>query len=833
MNGENPKLTVLRAEIRDLRAEADTARMELSSLLDQVASIKAGAASLQAVFDERTAEIERLRDLLDLREAEGTELRHAAEQRESRAALRSTEARIAALVVKAAQLGAAVALCAEELDEQQAAHEAAERDRERLRSAIKGRDDRIRQLLTELGTMRGALGTARLKSPLTTEPEAAQDLWARVSGIALRVSGEPEVSVIIRMRGQVENVVRCLASIAQCAPSTSIEVIVSDEASSNPLVSVLTQVEGLRLLRNENKFEFAKNCNGAAALARGCYLLFLDADTEATAGWLDALLDVVRAHNDAAIVGSKRLYADGGLQEAGGIVWRDGSTSKYGWLDDPSLPQYNYVRETDYVSGGSMLIDAPFFRSVGGFDDYYLPASCEDADLAFKARAAGRKVYYQPASVIVHQEGIGHDTDLSRGIKTYQAANQEKFCDRWKGVLEREHFPTLEHVFTARERSRERPCMLVIDHYVPQPDKDAGSRSMVHFMQLYLQMGINVKFWPQNLRYDPEFVPRMQQLGIETFHGSGYEGRFNQWMLENGRYVDYVFLSRPYVAAEYIEAIRAHCDAKILYYGHDIHYLRIREQMKVEPGDGSLSEKEAYFAELEERVWRLVDVIYYPSQDETEHVRKWLDDHGVNRVARTIPALGFESFPAAPAANLNERHGIIFVAGFKHPPNLDAAKWLVSEILPLIHARRPEVRLWLIGSNPPPEIIALESAHVRVTGFVSDEKLARFYSQARLAVAPLRYGAGVKGKVVEAMCYGVPIVTTTTGAQGLRYASDALVICDGPESFSQSVITLVEDDAAWRSMSARALTVAHDRFSAAAMREVLMKDVFTSKPAVV
>jgi glycosyltransferase involved in cell wall biosynthesis len=216
---------------------------------------------------------------------------------------------------------------------------------------------------------------------------------------------------------------------------------------------------------------------------------------------------------------------------------------------------------------------------------------------------------------------------------------------------------------------------------------------------------------------------------------------------------------------------------------------------------------------LERQVWRAVDVVLYPSEDEAEAVRAL--EPGVR--AFSVPAYAFPP-PPPPHAPPPASAGLIFVAGFAHPPNVDAAGWLVRDILPLLRAERPDLTLALIGSNPTPEVRALAGPGIEVTGFVPDHELARRYAAARVAVCPLRFGAGVKLKVIEAMHHGVPLVTTPAGAQGLAGLDAVCDVRAEPDAFAAAVLRLLDDDAAWITRAAAQSAFVAARFSPAAVQ---------------
>jgi GT2 family glycosyltransferase len=630
-------------------------------------------------------------------------------------------------------------------------------------------------------------------------------------------SGNPEVTIVIPCYGHVDYTLRCLASIAAHPPRATIEIIVAEDASADPAIVALRRVDKIILRENDGNFGFLRTCNAAAATARGEYLFLLNNDTEVTAGAIDALLALARARPDAGIIGSKLVYPDGRLQEAGGIVWNDFSVWNFGRYEDPARPRYNYVREVDYCSAAAVLIPRAIWTLLGGFDEAFAPAYCEDSDLAFRVRRAGLRVLYQPRSVVVHHERVSHGEDGDTGTRALIARNDAILRERWGETIARDHFARGRHLIRALDRARDRKIVLIIDHYVPEPDRDAGSRTIFSFMQCFQRNGWLVKFWPLDLRSRGIYSETLQEAGIEVIHGPGAPD-LRDWLRKNGPDIDAVLISRPNVAEQTLPALLDWVSAPFLYYGHDLHFRRMLIEARTR-GDHDLADQGAQMERRERAIWRQVDCVLYPADDEIAVVRELEPD------VRARAVLPYCFTEIASRADPVAAPVLMFVAGFAHTPNIDAAFWLLRDLMPLIWAALPKARLVLAGSNPTDEIQALGGDRVEVTGSLSDEELAARYSAARVAVVPLRIGAGVKLKVVEALAAGLPLVTTPIGAQGLPGLADIVPVSGDADEFARAALRLLRDDAAWRAQSAAQAGYAERHFRPDAMDRSLIRAV--------
>ncbi|MBS0212631.1 MAG: glycosyltransferase [Proteobacteria bacterium] len=628
---------------------------------------------------------------------------------------------------------------------------------------------------------------------------------------AVPCADAPVASVVIPVHDHFAHTLACLRALAACGDATPFEIILVDDASTDETGLRANGVEGLRVVRLRSNQGFIAACNAGAALAHGDYLVFLNNDTAVQPGWLDALIGTFADHPSAGIVGAKLVYPDGRLQEAGAIVFADGSAWNCGRFEDPRAPAWNHVREVDYCSGAAIAIARELFAQLEGFDTHYTPAYYEDTDLAMRVRAFGLRVLYQPASVVVHHEGISSGTDVALGTKAYQRVNWRKFTTRWAQTLADHPAPGTDIRLACEHRAQHR--VLVIDACTPTPDHDSGSLRMFNLLGLLREEGCAVAFFADNRAHAGIRTQALQQLGVQVWC-KPWMGGAAGWFKRHGRLFDTIIASRHEVAASYLRLARRHApQARFVFDTVDLHFLREQREAEIS-GSAVLRKKARRTRESELKLVRAADTTLVVSDYERDLLQRELSG------ARIELLSNIHRVPAE-RARFDERSGVVFVGSYRHPPNVDAALWLAREIWPLVRTQREDIDLHLVGPWPPPDVLALGKLPcVQVHGHIPD--LDAFLDGCRVGVAPLRYGAGVKGKLNHAMARGQPVVATPVAIEGmhLRDGHDVLVGTDAA-SFADAVLRLYDDRDLWEALARHGVENVEQHFSITAARKVL------------
>jgi len=657
-----------------------------------------------------------------------------------------------------------------------------------------------------------------------SRPGSDQHLKAEASGVA----------IIIPVHNNLKLTQACLHSILENTHCPDYRVIVVDNASSDGTAQYLRELESekVSVIHNSENLGFGEACNAGAQAASAKYLVFLNNDTQVEPGWLESLVEFAEKTPTVGAVGAKLVYPDGRLQEAGCIIFSDGSGWNYGRGLDPKDPRFNFVREVDYCSAAALLVRHDLWDSIGGFDRRYAPAYYEDADLCFQIRERGYKVYCQPKSVVVHYEGQTAGRSLEAGYKKHQLTNRPKFIEKWSSELPRQHRNSPANVVKASNRQAQR-SILVADAFLPFFDRASGSLRSFQLLKLLRELGFHVTFIARNPSLEERYRPLLEDLGIEVYAGDvealkavgctlfGTEPINYEALLRERRF-DYGLLTFWSVAEHYLPMLRRLSpETNVIVDSVDIHFIREARQAELAGGD-ELRARVRSNKKRELAVYRKADRLWVVSEGDKEAVAGLVGDVPVD----VVPNI---HVPVTEAKRFEATSDLLFVGNFKHPPNEDAIMYFCGETLPLIQRELPDVKLYIVGNSPPPSVQALASEHVIVTGYVED--LAPYLLRARLSVNPLRYGAGIKGKVGEALSWGLPVVTTSVGAEGMGLAHEQdVLIADTPEDFCAQVVRAYRDQQLWESLSENGRAKA-DQWSPEALKVRLQAMFPEAEPA--
>lgn len=667
---------------------------------------------------------------------------------------------------------------------------------ERIRKGLK--------LLLGLDVADLAVNQALLQYSSSTLSDSYLDLFDPVDAeswrdqpLSFALEEAPLVSIVVPVYNNFLTTLGCLHSIKKNTVikpqngSQGYEVLIADDCSSDETEDIQARVNGLTVIRHTINKGFLKNCNEAVASAKGQFIVLLNNDTNVQPGWLEALMQPLLEDPTIGITGPMFIYPDGRLQEAGGIIFSDASGWNYGRFDQPTKPEYLFSRDVDYVSGACLLMRKKLWDEHNGFDEYFLPAYYEDTDFCFQVRHKGLRIRYVPDAKVVHYEGVSHGKNEDSGVKRYQVDNKEKFKLKWHDVLEHEHYRGPDSLFAARVHGRHKKTLLFIDHYVPFTDKDAGSKVAQRYIELLLDEGVHVIFMGENFYPHQPYTQALQAMGVEVLYGEYYKNNWFSWLQENAENIDTIYLNRPHISQVFIDDILTLPNVPYLvYHGADLHYVRVarQEALGLAP-EGSKSSKDWH--DIEYDIMRKCDLSLWLSHQEVSAVKA--QDKSINVAYKPMYWFDADDFQASRRAH--DSQNILFVGGFGHPPNGDGLRWFLERVFPNVVAQCPNVVLTVIGSECPPEIKKLSGDNVTILGFVSEEVLIESYANSRVAIVPLRYGAGVKGKVLESMQYGVPVMTTSVGAEGLPGTPDVyLAVADQVQGFAEKLCALLDSD---------------------------------------
>ncbi len=545
-------------------------------------------------------------------------------------------------------------------------------------------------------------------------------------------------------------------------------------------------------------------------------IVLLNNDTLVEKGWLKALEGCAYSDSSIGIVGAKLVYPGGKLQEAGGEIFKDGSGRNIGKNDDPERHIYNVCRDVDYCSGACLFVKRVVLDKVGYLDEIFSPAYWEDTDLCFRARKAGWRVVYEPDSKVMHLEGATAGLPGRKSLsESLQQRNKPKFMARWGEEL----MSHRSNVFEVRPRYGKEQILVVLP-FLPMYDRAAGEKRWFHTLKI-LTRHFDVTFLARNGAGQLKYINDLEKMGITVFHtdqsrlepmGCSEKGplRIDFPLLLKSNDFKAVIVGFYHMAHQYYRDIREHSPRSVLIVdSYDLCWIRQRRKADLTGEAGDIWEA----LEVKRR-----EIAMYGKTDMVLTVTE--EDR--LRLLQELPGLSVgistDIHPLTGECREGRGRDLVFVGNYKHDPNEDAVLHFAREIFPLIRDAIPGIRLYVVGNSPTPPVEALACDDIIVTGFVPE--VTPYLLESRVFVVPLRYGAGLKGKIGEALAAGIPIVTTSIGAEGMNllHRKNAM-IGDTPEDFARCVVEAYTDDALWDTLSSEGKRLADESYSVRAVEK--------------
>lgn len=576
-----------------------------------------------------------------------------------------------------------------------------------------------------------------------------------------------EISIIIPIYKKRFNLFRCLESLSKSNLKLPFEVIIIDDFPNAKKPFFID--DQIKYIKNVSNLGFLKSCNKGSEKANGKFFYFLNDDTiilnEKT---ILKLYQRIKSDDFIGIVGSKVLYPNLLIQEAGCVTFSDGNCYQIGNLQNKHQDDYNYYKEVNYVSGCSLFIRAKLFFKTK-FDEMYMPGYYEDVDLAFTVRKENYKVVYEPESEIIHCEGSSAGTDLNVGMKRFQNINKEKFFRKWENYLInnliRSNISSLDASFLNQR------IIIFIDDLLPDENRDAGSFIPLFLIKYYQEKKFQICFFIKEINLDDKNIKNLQNQGVRVIY---FEKSLLNIVSKMKNSIDAVVLLRPKNLQRY-QSILNQLNIKIIYHFVDLHFLRLEREKKF---NSRTLENIDEIKKIETNLVRKNFINLTCSKFEYQIL---VNNYNINNVIYLplfYPNQGYKNYniKASDVKKLN----LVFLGSTNHMPNMDAIENFIQNILPLID-KKISTCLHLVGLNNVKLNKYSHNNNIIMHGSVGD--LYSIFKKIDIAISPLRYGAGAKGKIISYAMYSLPVICSDISIEGTEFLNKEHLIISDPNSY--------------------------------------------------
>jgi GT2 family glycosyltransferase len=617
--------------------------------------------------------------------------------------------------------------------------------------------------------------------------------------------GAPEVTLVIPVKNEFYSTYRCLSSLLLASNNVKFNVIVADDASSDQTSVIQTFVHNVQYVRVHQGVGYSQICNLAVKQVTTKYLVIIDNHFEFASGWLDETLNIASGSVNVGMVGIKCINTDGTIYSAGDAVVRHGELSTCVVGDDADDPRYCYVKESAFVARTCLVIPTAVWRENGGLSELSFSPEMAVADFSFRLKEQGYRTVYTPFSQTIRHPALDLKTPDSTESTIVGTVISAKFKARWGQVLKR--ITPSERPNTIKKNVSPARRVLFIDAETPKPDQDAGGYAAVQEMTLLQSLGYRCTFAALDMKWQPDYTEALQRKGIECVY-MPFESSLIGLIHRRGSEFELIYVTRYYVAKQTIDAIRQFASqSKVVLMNADLHFLR-ELRAGLHNGDAATLLRASQTRDDELNIMKQVDLVL----SYTDIERTVIQSH--NFAQTKVAKCPWVCEVATEVKPFGKRSGLAFLGGFQHPPNEEAVRWFVTQVLPVLLKDYPQIIFHIYGSSISAELIAEFSQYpnVIVEGWVANT--ASIFDRCRVFVAPLQSGAGIKGKVVSALAAGVPTIMSAIAAEGIsvvdgEYASIASTV----DEWVERIVKIYHDEELWASMSQAALKFASVNYS--------------------
>lgn len=658
---------------------------------------------------------------------------------------------------------------------------------------------------------------------------------------AILASGDPlqfpifdsdiEISCVIPVHDQFEMTLHLLdqlAGIAQRRDSPAIEVVLVDDASSDQTVDLPRLTTGLTIVRQDTSTGYPLACNAGAAAARGKIIVFMNNDIEIGAHTLINAAQYLKEHPEIGALGPKILRMNGTIQEAGNVVFRNGSVEAIARdLEDISIAA-SVVSETDYCSGCCLFITKQDFDGLGGFFEGFSPGYYEETDLCFRLAEAGKKIIYHPDFHIYHYEFASYSKGRPPSASfARMALNQQLFVSRHEKRLAAAPVAIGHDKYRHLAKQRRLPTIAVIEDFLPDPAFGSGFGRCAFLINELRGQGYGCTVFALNYKYS-KYANALRRIGVETVMCRGFpEGtsflKGREWDF------DYIWLCRTHnlmrIGDQVQQAVGVNPDLKVIFDTEALSCLRenARDQLKQSGEETDLISqvRAELMAPVSPRAIIAVNQIDTQAISQSQSATVIEIPHVI--ASRNSPP------------GIKHRQGIFFCGAFHtmDSPNYDGLVWFLDQVWPLIQQGDPTSTFTFAGyAGEGVDLAALAAGYQGASYAGCVDSLTPYYDAARVFIAPTRYAGGIPIKVMESMAEGVPTVCTSLLKSQLVLSSATIddvpvraASINSPQDFAQACLDLMTDDDAWRTQQSEAQRYVEKHASPQTFRERI-REVF-------